>query len=69
MQNFINLGKDEKQQADLFRETEASTMYPLEKNSMFSFNKKRTWIRVRFFKFFSYMSKEIFHWGGGKPKI
>ena len=33
MQNFINLGKDEKQQADLFRETEASTMYPPEKNS------------------------------------
>ena len=33
MQNFINLGKDEKRRADLFRETEASTMYPPEKNS------------------------------------
>ena len=30
---FHNLDKDEKRRADLFRETEASTMYPPEKNS------------------------------------
>ena len=41
MQNFINLGKDEKQQADLFRETEASTMYPPEKNSKTSISTLR----------------------------